>query len=75
MVIIWTIKIWGLPNFEDLKPLLKWLNYWASPTKQSLLLPTRKLSTNYKHYDNMLDLPLAQSTIKGKNLELIILPF
>ena len=32
MLIIWTIKIWGLPNFVGLKPLLKWLNYWANPT-------------------------------------------
>ncbi len=37
MVIIWTIKIWGfpnfggLPNFGSLKLLLKWLNYWTSP--------------------------------------------
>ncbi len=59
MAIIWTIKIWGLSNFGGLKPLLKWLNFWAGPAKQSLVLPTRKLSANYKHYDKTLDLPLA----------------
>ena len=31
MVIIWTIKIWGLPNFEGLKPPFKWFNYRVGP--------------------------------------------
>ena len=35
MVIIWTIKNWYLPNFDGLKPLLKWLNYWDGPAHEA----------------------------------------